>query len=126
MRNKNKYMKPVISESVYKRLYDLVIKQRSPQGNELGKELSKAEIVEDTALHKDVISLNSVVEFTEGSLNKPVRMQIVLPAEADLEQRKVSILAPISIALIGFKERDRFEWKMQSGIKYFTILKVIN
>ncbi|MBL7918544.1 MAG: GreA/GreB family elongation factor, partial [Bacteroidia bacterium] len=117
-------MKPIISESVYRTLYELIIKQKSPEVRQLGEELSKAEIVKDNALKKNIVSLNSIVEFMDDSFKKPIRMQIVLPAEADLEQRKISILAPISIALIGFKETDQFSWKMQSGIKYLTILKV--
>ena len=119
-------MKPVISESVYKTLYDLVKKQKSPQVRELGEELFKAEIVKDDVLDKNIVSLNSTVEFIDELLNKPVRIQIVLPEEADLQKRKVSVLAPMSIALIGFSEGYRFTWKMQSGIKNLTILKVIN
>jgi regulator of nucleoside diphosphate kinase len=119
-------MKPIISESVYKTLYELIIKQRSPEVRQLGEELSKAEIVKDNVLKKNIVSLNSIVEFIDESINKPIRIQIVLPNEANLELHKVSILAPISIALIGFKERDQFSWKMQSGTKYLTILKVVN
>ncbi len=119
-------MKPIISESVYKTLYNLIIKQKSPEVRQLGEELFKAEVVKDNALQKNIVTLNSIVEFIDSSLNKPIRMQIVLPGEADLRQRKISILAPISIALIGFRERDQFIWKMQSGLKNLTILKVIN
>ena len=119
-------MKPIISESVYKTLYALIIRYKSPEVRQLGEELYKAEIVKDNALQKNIVSLNSIVEFIDRSINKPIRMQIVLPGEANLEKRKISILAPISIALIGFKENDQFSWKMQSGIKYLTILKVIN
>lgn len=119
-------MKPIISESVYKTLYELIIKQRTPEVRQLGEELSKAEIVKDNVLKKNIVSLNSIVEFIDESINKPIRIQIVLPDEANLELYKVSILAPISIALIGFKERDQFSWKMQSGTKYLTILKVVN
>ncbi|HRG01866.1 MAG: GreA/GreB family elongation factor [Bacteroidia bacterium] len=119
-------MKPIISESVYKTLYELIKKQKSPEVRQLGEELSKAEIVKDSNLEKNIVSLNSIVEFIDESLNKTIRMQIVLPAEANLEQRKISVLAPISIALIGFKERDRFSWEMQAGTKYLSILKVVN
>lgn len=119
-------MKPIISESVYKTLYALITKQKSPEVRQLGEELSKAEIVKDDDLQKNIVSLNSVVEFIDGSTDKPIRMQIVLPGDADLEQRRISILAPISIALIGFKEKDQFSWNMQSGIKHLTILKVVN
>jgi len=119
-------MKPIISESVYKKLKALINKFKSPQVNLLGKELANAEVVKDEALGKNIVSLNSTVEFFTDSFNKPITMQIVLPEEADMSKRKISIFAPISIALIGFKESARFKWKMPSGSKNLTILKVLN
>ncbi|MBA4241756.1 MAG: transcription elongation factor GreAB [Sphingobacteriaceae bacterium] len=119
-------MKPIISESVYKTLYNLIIKQKTPEVKQLGEELTKALIVKDNALQKDIVTINSIVEFIDDSVNKPIKMQIVLPEEMNLNQRKISILAPISIALIGFKQGAQFTWKMPSGIKNINILKVIN
>lgn len=119
-------MKPIISETVYRRLLSLLRKFKSPEGKQLGAELSKAEIVKDDELMKDIVSLNSTVEFIENSMAKPIRLQIVLPEEADLSKRKISIFAPISIALIGFKESYTFNWLLPSGIKQLKIIKVIN
>ena len=119
-------MKPIISESVYNKLYNLLHKVKSPESKQLGLELSKAEVVKDTQLNGDIITLNSEVEFIEEALKEPVRLTIVMPEEADLSQRKISIFAPISIALIGFKEAHAFTWILPSGQKKLKILKVIN
>lgn len=119
-------MKPIISESVYKKICNLLRSVKSPQGQQLGMELSKAEIVKDAELKENVVTINSVVEYMEESLNKPISIKIVMPEEADLGQRKVSIFAPISIALIGFKESYTFDWLLPSGLKKFKIIKVIN
>jgi regulator of nucleoside diphosphate kinase len=119
-------LKPIISESVYKILYNLVTRKKSTEVKQLGKELSKAQIVKDVLLGTKIVSLNSIVEFISSTLIKPIRMQIVLPEEANLGQRKISIFAPISIALLGFKESDHFTWEMPSGFKKLTIIKVLN
>ena len=119
-------MKPIISKSVYKKLYQLLQRNKFPEGKQLGVELSKAQIVDDSELKKDIVSLNSTVEFMEESLQKPIRITIVLPEEADLSKKKVSIFAPISIALIGFKESYSFSWLLPSGNKQFKIIKVVN
>ncbi|MBY0543344.1 MAG: GreA/GreB family elongation factor, partial [Sphingobacteriaceae bacterium] len=37
---------------------------------------------------------------------------------------KVSIFAPISIALLGYQTGDLIEWEMPDGIKEFKILEV--
>lgn len=119
-------MKPIISETVYKKLYNLLQKVKSSEGKQLGAELSKAEIVKDAELHHNIVTINSEVEFVEESLNKPIKLKIVMPEEADLSQRKISIFAPISIALIGFKESYTFNWMLPSGNKKLKIIRVIN
>lgn len=119
-------MVPVISESVYRILFNLITLHKTPEVKNLGEELSKAKIVKDQDLNHKTVSLNSIVEFLDASLSKPIRMQIVLPGEADLSSKKVSIFAPISIALIGFKENDSFTWNMPSGLKTLKIIRVLN
>lgn len=89
-------------------------------------ELSKAQIVSDSELKDNVVSLNSTVEYIQDTLNAPIRMKIVLPEEADLSKRKVSIFAPISIALIGFKEAYSFKWLMPTGARQLKIIRVTN
>ncbi len=119
-------MKPIISESVYGKLYSLLQKVKTPEGKQLGMELSKARVVKDAELNENVVTLNSEVEFMEEDLNKPIKLKIVLPEDADLSQRKISIFAPISIALIGFKESYVFNWLLPSGLKKLKIIKVTN
>lgn len=119
-------MKPIISESVYHTLRRLISNLKTLPGKALGEELSKAEIVKDEALQSDVVSLNSIVEFEDVALNRPIRVQIVLPEEEDLAKRKVSVFAPISVALIGFKQSYSFQWNMPTGTKTLKIIEVRN
>ena len=119
-------MYPIISESVYKILANLIRRKKTIDVKPLVVELSKAKIVKDNFLDSKIVSLNSIVEFITTSFKKPMRLQIVLPEFEDLKQKKISILSPISIALLGFKEADSFLWQMPSGLKKMQILKVIN
>lgn len=119
-------MKPIISESVYKILRNLIRRKKTIEVKPLDEELSKALVVKDNFLDSKIVTINSIVEFVNSSFKKPIRLQIVLPEHADLKQKKTSILSPISIALLGFKETDSFIWKMPSGFKNLKIIKVIN
>ncbi|MES2761501.1 MAG: GreA/GreB family elongation factor [Bacteroidota bacterium] len=119
-------MTPIISESVYKKIYDLIIKQNNEEVKHLGKEISKAKIVKDSELNKKIVSLYSIVEFINTSLKKSIKMQIVPPNEVDLSKNKISVFAPISVALFGFKENDVFNWDMPSGTKTLKIIRVLN
>lgn len=121
-----KILKPIISESVYKVLSNLLKRKKPIESKPLREELFKATIVKDNFLDAKIVSLNSIVEFISSSFKKPIRLQIVLPEEADLKQKKISILSPIAITLLGFKEMDQFIWKMPSGIKNMKIIRVHN
>jgi regulator of nucleoside diphosphate kinase len=121
-----KLLKPIFSESVYKILYNLVRRKKTIEAKPLNDELVKAKVVKDNFLDSKTVSLNSIVEFINSSFKKPMRFQIVLPENADLNKKKISILSPIATALIGFKEADHFTWKMPSGEKNIKILKVYN
>jgi regulator of nucleoside diphosphate kinase len=50
----------------------------------------------------------------------------VTPDKADIKEKKVSVMAPLGTALIGFKKGQRVKWQMPAGKKTFTILEVIN
>lgn len=115
-------MKPVIAESVYNRIQ----RQAHPLTNHLSEKLSKAIIVKDDAVNKNIITLNSVVDYIHESARRPIRIQIVLPEYEDIGRRKISILAPISQSLLGFREYDTVLAKTPHSEKKIRILKVQN
>jgi regulator of nucleoside diphosphate kinase len=51
---------------------------------------------------------------------------IVLPQKADIKQKKVSVLAPIGTALIGFRKGQKVSWEVPAGKKDFMIMDVKN
>ena len=115
-------MKPVIAKSVYNTLNTIT----HPLAPYLSENLSKARVIDDQSLEKNTISLNSIVEFMYEPGTHPIKIQIVLPEHEDPDKRKISVLAPISRALLGFKESDIVTAKMPSGEKKFRILRVQN
>ncbi len=115
-------MKPVIAESVYNKLQN----QTHPLANYLTEKLSKAKIVKDDAVDKSIITLNSTVDYIHESGTRPIRIQIVLPEYEDISNRKISILAPIAQAILGFKECDVLQVNTPLGEKKIRILKVKN
>jgi regulator of nucleoside diphosphate kinase len=50
---------------------------------------------------------------------------LVFPAEADIEKNRISVLAPIGTALIGYRAGDRVEWRTPGGTKRLQIEKVL-
>lgn len=90
----------------------------------LRTEIKEATIFKDDELPEDVVSLNTEAKIISTADQKEFVFKLVLPKEANIKQQKVSIFAPISIALLGYQTNDLIEWEMPDGIKEFKILEV--
>ena len=123
-------MKPILSEKDFQIIHDLIKNQSAVQQTKelrfLAEELKKAKVVKDNKIAGDIVQLNSVVQVEDQSSNKTMDFQIVLPSQANLKENKISILAPIGIALIGFKKDQLVEWQMPAGKRTLKIVKVEN
>jgi len=51
---------------------------------------------------------------------------LTLPKYANLEEKKLSVLSPLGVALIGFQQGMEIEWHLPAGLKKFKILAVQN
>jgi regulator of nucleoside diphosphate kinase len=89
-------------------------------------ELQKAQVVEEIDFPSDVVRLDSTVVIKDLQTKRDMTITIVLPQKADIKQRKVSVLAPIGTALIGFRKGQKVSWEVPSGKKDFMIMEVKN
>ena len=51
--------------------------------------------------------------------------QVVYPEDADIEQNRISILAPIGTAILGYKVGDVIEWRVPAGLRRLKIKKIL-
>jgi regulator of nucleoside diphosphate kinase len=119
----------VLSKQDYYLISNLmgVKSQFSPYcSSELEKELRTAKILSPSDIPDDVVRINSVVKILELDTHDFVSFQLVRPSEANLKESRISILAPLAAALIGYKKGDTVRWKVPSGIKRYRILDVNN
>lgn len=91
----------------------------------LSEELKKARLVEEIDFPKDVVRLNSTVIIKDLTTNRKMTLTIVLPQKANIKEKKVSVLAPVGTALIGFKKGQVVSWSVPAGEKDFEIMEVI-
>jgi regulator of nucleoside diphosphate kinase len=82
----------------------------------LEEELDRAEIVDPKDLPSDVIAMRSQVRVKDLKSGKTATYSLVFPSEANSDQGKLSILAPIGTALLGYRWGDVIEWRVPSGM----------
>lgn len=119
-----------ITRSDLERLQELLNQQRAkPGGGEylakLQGELDKAEVVDPKAIPAEVVTMRSTVELTDLDTGGVEVYELVFPDEADPTKKKISVLAPIGTAVLGYRVGDEFEWKVPAGVRRLRVTKVL-
>ena len=93
---------------------------------ELTAELKKATVVNKNDFPQDVVRLNSKVRIKAEGKSEEMELILVTPDKANIKEKRISIMAPIGTALIGFRQGQKVKWKVPAGNKTFMILEVSN
>ena len=91
----------------------------------LEEELDRASTVASEKIPANVVTMNSRIRVKDLDSGKEMSIQLVFPSEADFEQGKISILAPIGTALIGYRAGDTVEWTVPAGTRRLRIEEVL-
>ena len=92
---------------------------------ELEKELKRGIVFEPRNIPKDLITMNSKVRFKDLDSREEMTYTLVFPGKADISNNKISILAPIGTALIGYRVGDIIEWKVPAGLKRLKVGEIL-
>lgn len=116
-----------ISKNDMEQLLELIDGLRSvPKANQanldlLEKELYSSVQVEPADIPHDVVTMNSKVAITDMESGEKMTYTLVYPSAANISENKLSILAPLGIALLGYRKGDVVEWSVPSGTKKYII-----
>lgn len=92
---------------------------------QLQSELENAVILPSDEVPAGVITIDSRVRVVDLDSGKRSVLTIVLPNDADIAERRVSVLAPIGTALLGFCAGDDVEWPTPFGTRRLHIEHVM-
>ena len=91
----------------------------------LGDELSRAHIVEPKEIPGDVVTMNSRIRIQNLDTGEEETYTVVFPGHADHKENKISVLAPIGTALLGYHVGDVIEWTVPRGILRLKIKEIL-
>lgn len=72
----------------------------------------------------DVITLHTRVQVLDLASGERTEYVLVLPADSDIARRRISVLAPLGTALLGYREGDELEWLMPGGLRRLRVERV--
>ena len=91
----------------------------------LAGEIERAVEVEPSDVPADVVTLHSTARVTDLESGAKMEYTIVLPGEANYEAGRISVLAPLGTALLGYRVGDEIEWEVPRGTRRLRIDAVV-
>ena len=89
------------------------------------EEIERAELHEADTLPASVVTMDSEVEFVDEKSRQMRRVQLVVPAEANIALGKISILTPMGAALYGLTAGQSIDWPdLEGRERRITIVRV--
>ncbi|MBM4147407.1 MAG: nucleoside diphosphate kinase regulator [Nitrospira sp.] len=92
---------------------------------ELENELERAVLMDSKAIPPNVITMNSRVLMKDLDTQEEMTYTLVFPADASVKENKISVLAPIGTAMIGYKVGDVIEWPVPSGQRRLKVIDIL-
>lgn len=91
----------------------------------LQAELARAEIVAPHHVSRNVITMNSTVVLLDLETEEEETYTLVFPEAADIAAGKISVLAPIGTAMLGYEVGDIFEWAVPVGKRSLKVKEIL-
>jgi len=101
------------------------LRNTSPIAAYLAHELDRAEVVEDLGRTDAVVKLGSRVRFRDTTKREPNDVVLVMPNEADIGKRYISVMTPVGAALLGLTKGQSITFTLPNGAdRTLTVLEV--
>jgi len=104
---------------------DSGVDSNTPYMNKLEDELDRANIVDPKEIAMDAITMRSKVRLKDLESSKEMIYSLVFPNEADVDEGRISVLAPVGTAMIGYRVGDIIEWEVPSGLRRLKVEEVL-
>ncbi len=91
---------------------------------QLRAELDGAIVLDSELVPADVVTSQTRVRVLDIASGKRHEFVLVFPADADALANRISVLAPLGTALLGYRAGDEVEWVMPVGLRRLRIERV--
>jgi len=91
----------------------------------LDRELERAIVMKPEEIPPSVVTMNSEVEVRDLETGSTLCLTLVFPTLANIESGRVSVLAPMGLALLGSREGDEVAWQTPRGVRRSRVERVV-
>jgi regulator of nucleoside diphosphate kinase len=110
----------------YDRLWRVIDGSGEHQAIEaLEEEIERAVLVAPEEVPPDVITMNSRFELLDVDTGERRTLSVVFPEVASPAKGKISILAPMGMAVLGARQGQVLEWEMPGGPRRLRVERIL-
>jgi regulator of nucleoside diphosphate kinase len=91
----------------------------------LQEEIDRAEVVPAQEVSQAVVTMNSTVVLLDLETGEKETYTLVFPENADVSSGRISVLAPIGTAMLGYEAGDVFEEDVPAGKRRLRVERII-
>lgn len=120
-----------ITELDARRLRAMLSSYETPTGpgrrevNQLRGELDRARVVPSREVSGRVVTMRSTVVLRDLANDQEFTCTLSYPDEADADAGRISVLAPVGAAILGFREGTVVEWEVPAGTRRLRIERIL-
>lgn len=87
--------------------------------------LDLARSVPATDVARDIVTMNTRLRLRNRETDASAVYTLVFPENADADRNRISVLAPLGVALLGAREGDTVVWRTPAGEQRMTIEAIL-
>jgi regulator of nucleoside diphosphate kinase len=91
----------------------------------LEEELDRAVVVDAGEIPPDVVTLDSRVLLFDLDSREELLFTLVLPSRSNIDEGRISVLAPLGMAVLGYRVGNDIEWEVPAGRRRLRVQSVI-
>jgi regulator of nucleoside diphosphate kinase len=88
---------------------------------QLEAHLDDADVTPAARISRFVVTMNSEVLVSDLATGERFRFHLVFPRLASAEEGRISVLAPLGMAVLGRQVGDEITWKVPGGLRHLRV-----
>lgn len=93
--------------------------------NQLRGELERAHVVPSREVSRRVVTMHSEVLVRDLDSHQEFVCTLSYPEESDADLGRISVLAPVGTALLGYREGTVVKWNVPAGTRRLRIERIL-
>ena len=99
--------------------------RQKPYLEQLERELNRAHVVDSAAIPANIITMNSTALLVDLETGEEMLLTLVYPEHAYIPEGRISVLAPVGMAMLGCRQGEVVKWEVPEGIRSLRIDSIL-